>query len=718
MKLFKLLLIVLSAASAVAAQRPQAMPTPEEAGVVKISTTLIQLDVTVVDGKGKVVRGLKPEDFEILENGERQKISNFSFISAEKQIGPDIAAQPDAMGVPAPPAAVKMDSVRRTVALVVDDLALSFESVYQTRRALKKFVDEQMQDGDLVAIIRTGAGIGALQQFTADKRLLHAAIERVRWNPIGRGGIGAFAPIEPTMLEEARAAGDLTVSDEDLEQERNFNNSFDDFRGSTFATGTLGALRYIVEGMGELPGRKSVVLFSDGFRLLERDSQGFSGAGGVLEFLRKLVDVANRSSVVFYTIDPRGLVFTGFTAADRIVDTSPQAIQRTLSTRSDELIETQAGLRYLAEETGGFAVTNNNDIIGGLRKVIEDQSYYLIGYEPDSDTFDPIKRRYNRLEVRVARKDLTVRYRSGFFNVANENIARAPTAELTPVQQIQTALTSPFAVNDIRLSLNSLYGNDARSGNFVRSLLHVDAGGLKFVDMPDGRRKAEIAILAVSFGDNGVPVDQISRAYTINVDDRGYRKIMAEGFVYHFAFPVKKPGAYQYRVAIRDQTAGKVGSANQFIEVPSMKKGNLTLSGIVLERHSFENWKALAEGRPASASEGSTALTDTSLRRFRSNGVLQYAFEIYNARLDAAKRPSLTTKIRLFRGRTVVLDGVDVPYDPAGQTDPERLKAAGAISLGREMPPGDYVLQVIVIDNLAKSKRKLKTSYVQFEVYE
>ena len=75
------------------------------------------------------------------------------------------------------------EQIRRTIALVVDDLSLSFESAYQTQKALKKFVDEQMQDGDLVAIIRTGAGIGALQQFTSDKRILYAAIEKVKWNP-------------------------------------------------------------------------------------------------------------------------------------------------------------------------------------------------------------------------------------------------------------------------------------------------------------------------------------------------------------------------------------------------------------------------------------------------------------------------------------------------------------------------------------------------------
>src|SRR5205807_10500939 len=98
---------------------------------------------------------------------------------------------------PPPPMRLKPEDIRRTIAIVVDDLGLAFESTYYVRRALKKFVDEQMQPGDLVAIIRSSGGMGALQSFTADKRQLYAAIERVKWYPAGRSGVAAFGPMEP-----------------------------------------------------------------------------------------------------------------------------------------------------------------------------------------------------------------------------------------------------------------------------------------------------------------------------------------------------------------------------------------------------------------------------------------------------------------------------------------------------------------------------------------
>jgi VWFA-related protein len=699
------------------AQKPSPAPTPPDE-VVKITTTLVQIDVTATDSKGKVVRDLKPEDFEIYENGKRQKLSNFSFVSAVREVTEQVK-QSGGVSVPLPPVEIRPEQVRRTIALVVDDLTLSFESVYQVRRTLKKYVDEQMRDGDLVAIIRSSAGIGALQQFTSNKAQLYAAIDKVKWYPLGRGNIGAFAPIEPTPLEIARATGDSTVTEEDLEEERNFLQGFDDFRNATFAVGTLGALRFVISGMSELPGRKSVVLFSDGIRLFPRDAQGSIDSNEVFGFMRQLIDQANRSSVVFYTIDARGLQAAGITAQDQIISPTPQSIGRVLSGRTRELFDTQEGLVYLARETGGVAIINNNDLTDGVRRFLDDQSYYLIGYVPEDETFDPSKRRFNKLDVRVLRDDVKVRFRSGFINVASNGDANRPATAQTPAQAIQRALVSPFAVNDISLRLNALFGFDAKIGTFVRSLLHVKADDLKFTDEPDGMKKAVFEVLAISFGDNGVLVDQIAKSYTLRTDSRGFEKITREGFVYHFTFPVKKPGAYQFRVAIRDAGSEKVGSASQFIEVPNLKKNRLTLSGLVLEGFTPEQWKVFYNGTVPDAELRSTdPMADTSLRRFKRGSVLRYGYEIYNAKADGAGRHSLRTQVRVFRERTLVLDGKPATLDVSGQKDMARIKAVSAISLPTKMEPGDYVLQIIVFDDAAKRKNRIMTQFVQFEVLE
>ncbi len=701
-------------------QTPTPTPnTAEDNDVVKISTTLVQVDVSVTDRKGNVIRDLKPTDFEIYENGKKQDVTNFSFVSTgvqSKQTAVKTKAN-DKTAIPLPPATpIRPEQVRRTIALVVDDLTLSFESTYYVKRTLKKFVDEQMQDGDLVAIIRSGGGIGALQQFSSDKRQLYAAIEKVRWNALGSGKVGAFGPIEATPLEQAKSNGS-DVSDEQLKAEKDFIRGGDNFREDVFASGTLGAINYIVRGMRELPGRKSIMLMSDGFELFTADKDGFTNSARVLDSLRKLVDLANRSSVVIYTMDPRGLQTLGFTAEDNTAGLSTDAVEQRLSDRRDKLFNTQEGLSYLAKQTGGFAITNNNDLSGGIRKILDDQSYYLIGYQPDAETFDPKTRRFNKLQVKINRNDLNVRYRSGFFGV-NDDQFKKP-ANQTPYQQISAALTSPFAVNGISLRLNTLFANDVKQGSFVRSLLHIDAKDLKFTDEADGRKKAVFDVLAINFGDNGLATDQISQTYTLTLKKEEYQKFLGHGFVYYFTFPVKKPGAFQMRVAVRDHTSEKVGSASQFVEVPNLKKDRFTLSGVVLENVAFEQWQKQQAGQSSVVidknEKQSDSMSDTALRSFKRGTVLRYGFEVYNAKSGIQ---NLQMQTKIFREGKLIFEGKPKPLDSPGQTDAQHINAFGALNLGTEMQLGDYVLQIIITDTAAKEKNKIAAQFVQFEVIE
>lgn len=148
-------------------KQQSAPPVQTRGDVVRITTNLVQVDVTVLDHSGQPVSDLTPDDFEVTEDGRPQKISNLSFIataSAPPRPSAPAPATKRAKGIapepPLPPVTLRPDQVRRAIALVVDDLGLSFESSHFVRQTLKKFVDKQMEPGDLVAIIRTGAGRG------------------------------------------------------------------------------------------------------------------------------------------------------------------------------------------------------------------------------------------------------------------------------------------------------------------------------------------------------------------------------------------------------------------------------------------------------------------------------------------------------------------------------------------------------------------------------
>jgi VWFA-related protein len=710
-------------------QQPQ---KPDEEDVVRITTNLVQVDA-IITRDGKIVTDLKPEEVQILEDWKAQKITNFSYIVAETPAAQTNAAKPppgDKNAPPIPSARLKVEDVRRTIAVVVDDLGLSFESTYFARRALKKFVDEQMQAGDLVAIIRTSGGMGALQQFTSDRRQLYAAIERVRWYANGRGSVGAFAPLTGSVPGADDTGGNSGSDDSGI-----ISDDLDRFREDVLSVGTLGAVSYVVRGLRELPGRKSVLLVSDGFRLFNRKDPGSSQR--ILESLRVLTDQANRASVTIYTMDARGLQTLGLTAADSTAGMRPDQVAQQLAARSSDFSESQDGLIVLAQQTGGLAIRNNNDLAGGIKKVLEDQrGYYLIGYRPDQSTFDlkTGRRIFHRLSLKVTRPGkFSVRMRNGFFGVTDEE-TRPPQM---PVQRMIGALVSPFGSSGVHLQLTSLFMNDAKTGSVMRSLLHIDARDLTFTDEPDNWHKSVFDVIAVTFGDNGVPIDQVNRSHTVRVRGETYKRVLRDGFVYALIVPVKKPGAYQLRTALRDNQSDRIGSASQFVDIPDLKKNRIALSSIVLTGVTAAEYKRAnlssgqsssdtASSAPPQSNSGATqsegveegdAQAGPAVRHFRHGMVMTYGYLIFNSQLNKTTRqPQLTTRVRLIRDGKVVFSGEELPFNTAGQADLKRLMGGGAIQLGSELTPGEYALQVIVNDLSAKEKYRTATQWIDFEI--
>jgi VWFA-related protein len=705
--------------STLPAYSQKASPTPPiDDEVVKISTTLIQIDVSVTDKDGKPVSDIKPSEIEIYENGKKQTVMNFAFVSSGRPANGNPASavkNADKIAVPQPvPLVPRPENIRRTVAIVVDDLSMSWESIAYTRGALKKFVEQQVQDGDLVAILRTGGNIGSLQRFTTDKRILLAAIEKIRYNPMGTGATSAMYEIAPSGTETLNTGLGGLPGGLDAEVE-GFLDSANTRRNGILVSGTLGALSYVVNGMSDMPGRQSVMLFSDGFELFERDRDGTPRTGLAMLNARKLIEQANRAAVVFYPIDPRGLQPGTLQASDNTRGMSPRSMMAAVDTRRQRMWESQSGINFLAEETGGFAFFNNNDLTKGVSRVLEDQSYYLIGYVPDSDTFDPSGNKYNKLEVKVLRKGANARFRSGFFGVTDTKKIAGPPPDRSAnyVAQLRDALLSPFAVNGITLRLNSLFGSGGENDLYVRSLLHIDANGLKFTDEKDGQKKCSFEVLATSFGSDGQLVDQIGKTYTVTVPPDVYNRVLAEGIVYHFKFPARKAGAYQYRVAIRDSVSGNIGAASEFVDVPDVGGGKLTLSSIVVEDMSVGDFQAAFT---VGSGVKTDPMRDTSLRRIQVGRVYRYSLEIYNAGLDASKKPNIETRIRVFREGKMILDGPPKPLDTTGQSDMAHLRFLGGLAIGSQMEPGDYVLQIIVTDNFGKKKRQVASQFVQFEV--
>jgi hypothetical protein len=446
-----------------------------------------------------------------------------------------------------------------------------------------------------------------------------------------------------------------------------------------------------------------------------------------------LEDAANRASVVIYSIDPRGLQTLSLTAADNTGRMSAQQIARVPQMRANEQFRSQDGMVMLANDTGGRFFSNSNDIAGALRDAVADtEGYYLLGYHPDAATFDAKtgQPKFHNVKVKLLRAGFEVRSRSGFFGRSDALHEAKPVGKRA---EIRAALASPFGASGIHVKLTTLYAQSPTAGAFVNALLFIDAKDLKFTDQPDGWHKAVFDVAAVTYDANGMPTDNSGKTYTVQLKDTAYENALKTGLIYTMQHPIKKAGAYQMRVALLDDDSEQVGSASQFIEVPDVSKGKLTLSSLLLRKYEKPAADAAKPGEakpgetkpgdpkdtaaaPAATAESAAdkpTLGNPAMRVFQPGDDIIYGYQILNAREEANQKPEIESFARVFRDGQEIHTGNPQPLEVASQPDPKHLVGGGVLKLGAKMAPGDYVVQVVVNDKLAKTT---STQWTDFEV--
>lgn len=629
----------------------------QDPATLRVDVNLVQVDAVVKDRQGRQVTNLTKDDFELLEGGKLRAITNFSYVRVVPGPGgPSSVANPATVG-PGGVRQLRRDQIQRTIALVVDDLRMSFTSVHETRLALHKFLDQQMIAGDLVAIVPASGGVSALQRFTTDKRILHAAVDRIRFQ------------LSPGMDTQETPL-------------RQFNGQQDSPLGSMlsrrYTVGTLGTLRYVVEGMRSLPGRKAVMLFSDGFTLYRspRERQPPVTAGEA----RTVTDAANLGGVVIYGADPRGLIVPGLKAEDDVQEMEPEQVIEALNSRSTKLGNNQDGIRFLAGETGGIAHYNDNDLNTALGRMLDDQAgYYLIGFSKEGDGDGGPALRRVTLRLKNHGSEFRLRYRRS-ASVPSPGGAGAVAATATPAAKLLAALNSPFSGDtSIGLRLTPAFVATASGQPAIRALLHIQAPNLAFGEPdPEGYRRASLRVLGITEPGGGTT----ERNFTIRVKDdpQAIGNARANGWVYAFEHEVRKSGPYFLRVAVMDGGTLETGSAGQYVEVPDLRKGQPTASG--LSMMSGDARQASGEGEDLSA----------AVRIFGRDQTFSYGWMIYHPKAGLTMHP------RLVRDGQVVWSGKAVAIPAAGSAGGPRVPAGGVLRLGAKTDPGSYLLEVQLLD--------------------
>ncbi len=704
--------------AAIQGQNPAVVPDTND--VVKITTKLVQVDVVVTDKKGQPVRDLKASDFELHQDGKPQKIVGLTYLSVRTAgtLSTRVDERRAEAKTPAQslPTRVVPTAASRIIAFLVDDGACgaSVWGLDSAKTAVTRFIRDQMLPDDLVAIYRTRAGSSAFQQYTSDKAALLKAAGKIRWYPPQ----GACSTSDGAFNEATRANTFQKLTDEGVktvtiesEAEKRIREYREDSIADNSIVGTLGVFRYAVRGLERAPGRKMMFVLSDGLALRSRTNERQRAA----DAMRDLTDAANRAGVVVHSLYLRGGAVPGMIESkDEVLAEDDFNITEGISRgRIDAETRNEEGLAYLAYETGGEFYRGSAIPDKAIKRILENESgYYLLAYEPDAETFKGKK--FNKIEVKVRVPYLTVSHRSGFIGVADTIAPKRKKASAE--SDLYDAIAAPLPIPGLGVDLSAYFVNTS-GGNYVRSIFHLDGHELAFIDESNGQKKLVLDVVAVTMDEKNDVVDEFNRTHVLKFDTGTAARITRDGIIYSTDIPIKKSGNYNFRVAVRDTGSKMIGTAAQTVQIPDLKRADITVSGLTVagadKTGKFETvGPTTAEN--AISLPGSVAVP--AIRRFKPGAIIAYSYAIYNARLNkSAGRPQLAITVNLYKDGKLIMEGAQNTSDIEKQTDWARINDFAYMRLNPEAEPGEYALQIVVRDTLG-GKDSVSSQSIDFEV--
>ena len=717
--------VLLFACAAVTAQttQPAQTPAPQKSSddVVRVYTELVQTDVMVLDKQGRFVNGLTKENFELRIDGKPRQIEAFEKITAGSDEESQLAAARGATTInlkrPVP-----LDR-GRIVFFYIDDFHMDQPGIQAARKVMTTFIDKQMGQNDQVGIASATGQLGFLQQLTNDHLVLHKAVDHLSVQSYSTRDYD-----QPPMAEYEAVLigrGDRQVSDFFVSEtmRRNPGMTRDTAQGivrgragaieeqaAHFTVNTLSGLESMVKTAQKLPGRKILFFLSGGF-FIENER------GDAINRMRKITNAAAKSGVVIYSMDTRGLVAT---LRDASYEGAFDLNGQLATAQTGELTASQDGLNALAVDTGGKALFNTNDLSRGLEPAIKETSnYYLLAWKPDAESQK--QGRFRQLEVKlVGRNDLTVRVRKGFFDIdpppANASSESKKSSEknepskTVPARQLRDALGAAYPQRELPILMSVDYYDIEGKGPTVSTAIQLPGEFLSFAPQPDGKFQAVIDLSGVYYDEKGTAKASFLERIVSTAPSEDAANSTNHADI-TFTYPAQlPPGLYQVRTAARDDKSGRVGSTFSWIEIPDLAKKELSMSTILLGERSPA--KMTNVSGPAPAPDGPVALS--AGHRFKRESTLRFLIFAYNTKPSPAdQKPDVAVQVQVIRDDQPVLTTALRKVSPDGVADLSRLPYAAEIPMS-EMKPGRYLLQVSVIDRVAKQSTTRQT---QFDVY-
>jgi len=581
-------------------QQPSRPPENQAKAVLKVAVNEVILDVVVADKKGRQVGDLRPEEFEVYEDGALQKLSSVREVS----LAPEVVVEKKLPATPAPAPAIR-ETTRQTAVPQVKLITLAFDRISLSGRKLAKDAAlqyiKELGPHDYVSVVVIDRVLRVLTPFTQDPARLSQAVLLAT-----EGTSQQFVEISRELRASLEQAESSSASAEAAAASVGRNTGLDPGAGAAFADAamslatasmlrqngladesiqgraTIEALIGIIRGEKLLPGRKAVVFFAERIALPTQ----------VVERFRDLISAANRANVSFYCIDTTGLISAtqlGQMAGDlsRIAAVSKRQMERRAgAVQQDEVMmaedtsnalraSTQNNLVDLAESTGGVLIANTNDLRPGLRRVSTDlSSHYEISYIPSNENYDGS---FRKVTVKVKRSGLLARSREGYYAFGSNSVAESP-YELP----LLAALNSGQAHRDLAMRSASMMF--PTSGAKSEALFYVEVPLSAFSFHLDTRKKeyaAKVQTMVLVRNADGKILEKFSQEFPLQGPAERADETMSRLFLFYRTADLA-PGRYAVETAARDPLAGKMTTRRSVLIVPPHASRSLVLSSVVL----------------------------------------------------------------------------------------------------------------------------------------
>ena len=720
-KLLSRLLVVLACLSAshLQAQQKQEPPKPpaqDDVEVLRVKSNLVNIDVMVKDKKGNYVTDLKMGDFTVFENGVRQEVTFFEppLSDSDNTTGSSTfeARRSAANGPP-----------RNIISLVLDGQTTDVTNLKQVREGTIKYIREQIADSDTVALFSITSGLRILQPFTQDKEKLIAAVESaysgsasnknleqsdIAGNIATQQGIiqnsGGALPGSITTAAGGSTAAQAMIAARVLQQFIKLRSALNVQQSRPI----LAALAAICEALRGIPGKKTLVMFSQGFITPQTlDWQ-----------VQSTIDIATRANVAISVIDSAGLK-AGASQSGGPAPRSPLAAI-SAATKQEQRIQAVGGetvfdyarqegpdrgydiLYRIAGDTGGQLIKNTNDIGKALNRIDREiRSRYTLAYQSSDPNFDG---GFRKLKIEVSRPETKVISRAGYYALPHDEVI-----SLSPEdKRLLATITADNADNSLR-SFVEFPAFRFQEGHYLIPLsIELPPDAVKFERRND-KQLMQLEVLGVVRGSQDKILSRLGGTFNVDLSAEQFRAIQSNKIFFRQDVELA-PGAYFIELVLRDKLSGKTSARRERIDLPGA--GDFSTSGIVLSRHVEAAPLELGRGTSTDVlNQGGVQIRPAPSREFHSKDNLIIFFEVYDASLSAeTKKPRVRVTVTLMKESKVAAKPITYDLTEVLKEPTPHLTFLKYIALDR-LSLGSYKAKIEVKDTVTGNSTEKDVSF-------